>query len=184
MQRSLRQNEYTQSSALSIANAMAISCPQLGIASPRRLRRPPHTCSIPHCETCAGSSLRADSLLPDLQEAKDIGDEFLALEKFVNLNYLVSIFWLPASLSKSTNRRTHLWSLCMLNMAYAHSHLSMQLCPSQGPKLCACAGLPQNPEEARQGAAACAMPAILPLTPTPAVLGAGDYRAWQALPSA
>ena len=24
-----------------------------------------------------------------LQEAKDIGDEFLALEKFVNLNYLV-----------------------------------------------------------------------------------------------
>lgn len=28
--------------------------------------------------------------LPLLQEAKDIGDEFLALEKFVNLNYLVS----------------------------------------------------------------------------------------------
>lgn len=27
---------------------------------------------------------------PILQEAKDIGDEFLALEKFVNLNYLVS----------------------------------------------------------------------------------------------
>ena len=25
-----------------------------------------------------------------MQEAKDVGDEFLALEKFVNLNYMVS----------------------------------------------------------------------------------------------
>ena len=32
-----------------------------------------------------------------LQEAKDVGDEFLALEKFVNLNYLVGTlpFMLP-----------------------------------------------------------------------------------------
>lgn len=26
-----------------------------------------------------------------MQEAKDVGDEFLALEKFVNLNYMVRI---------------------------------------------------------------------------------------------
>ena len=28
-------------------------------------------------------------ILSALQEAKDVGDEFLALEKFVNLNYMV-----------------------------------------------------------------------------------------------
>ena len=39
-----------------------------------------------------------DSVVPDPQEAKDIGDEFLALEKFVNLNYLVRVLRLSTSI--------------------------------------------------------------------------------------
>ena len=59
----------------------------------RRLRRGRlllHTCSSQHGEPTLGARC-ADSLVHDAQEAKDIGDEFLALEKFVNLNYLVRI---------------------------------------------------------------------------------------------
>lgn len=55
-----------------------------------------------------------DSLVPDLQEAKDIGDEFLALEKFVNLNYLVRISWLPTSHPQRMKRCTWLWKASAL----------------------------------------------------------------------
>ena len=45
----------------------------------------------------SGVSLPADAIL---QEAKDIGDEFLALEKYVNLNYLVSTACVSLALSQ------------------------------------------------------------------------------------
>ena len=63
--------------------------PQLELTWIRRLRRGRILFT---CAAVSFGSLRCtDSLVPDLQEAKDIGDEFLALEKFVNLNYLVRI---------------------------------------------------------------------------------------------
>ena len=62
-----------------------------------------------------------------LQEAKDVGDEFLALEKFVNLNYLVRtlpllppsnswITWLCALLQRDSHLCV-LWVVCCMELA-------------------------------------------------------------------
>ncbi len=74
-----------------------------------------------------------------------MGDEFLALEKFVNLNYMVC------------------W-----HIACCYCGTSLISCP--GP---VATGVPQDSEEARQVPAACTLPPVLRRALAPAALGAG-----------
>ncbi len=109
-----------------------------------------------------------------MQEAKEIGDEFLALEKYVNLNYLVRTVsmchLIIPSKASNTSQADEFLSSTEKNLAEVVSE-TMSSAKLVGS---AAAGLSQNPEEARQGAAACTLPTVLCGPPPSPALGAGS----------